>query len=94
MRRLASFFRLGFGATALVTISTSCDTFEGLPTDAGCARCHEEIAAVYGRTVSFSKSQLARAHALLRERLADGAPALPQLATAQRGLAAQGRVAP
>lgn len=35
MRRLASFFRLGFGATALVTISTSCDTFEGLPTDAG-----------------------------------------------------------
>src|SRR5690606_19529782 len=30
---------------------------------------HEEIARLFGRTVSFSKSQLARAHARLRERL-------------------------
>lgn len=40
---------------------------------------HEEIAAQFGRTVSFSKSQLSRAHALLRAQLADhraaGAPA-------------------
>lgn len=28
---------------------------------------HEEIARQFGRTVSFSKSQLARAHARLRE---------------------------
>ncbi len=27
---------------------------------------HEEIAEAFGRTASFSKSQLARAHALLR----------------------------
>ena len=32
---------------------------------------HEEIAAQFGRTVSFSKSQLARAHARLRVQLAD-----------------------
>lgn len=31
---------------------------------------HEEIAAAFGRSVSFSKSQLARAHALLRGELA------------------------
>jgi RNA polymerase sigma-70 factor, ECF subfamily len=30
---------------------------------------HREIAAAFGRTVSFSKSQLARAHRQLRERL-------------------------
>ncbi len=34
---------------------------------------HEEIGAAFGRTVSFSKSQLARAHALLRSQLTDGA---------------------
>ena len=34
---------------------------------------HEEIAAQLGRTPSFSKSQLARAHARLRLVLADGA---------------------
>lgn len=32
---------------------------------------HQEIAALMGRTVSFSKSQLSRAHARLRELLAD-----------------------
>jgi len=36
---------------------------------------HEEIAAVFGRSVSFSKSQLSRAHALLRERLSDAGSA-------------------
>lgn len=35
---------------------------------------HEEIAALFGRSVSFSKSQLSRAHALLRAALADGSP--------------------
>jgi len=56
---------------------------------------HEEIAAVFGRTVSFSKSQLSRAHALLRERLADSAPVVPRMdAPVERGLAASGRVAP
>lgn len=55
---------------------------------------HEEIAAVFGRTVSFSKSQLSRAHALLRERLAESAPAAPRLAAPEEGLAAPGRVAP
>jgi RNA polymerase sigma factor (sigma-70 family) len=49
---------------------------------------HEEIAAVFGKTVSFSKSQLSRAHALLRERLSDARPAVG------RGLAAQGQVMP
>lgn len=34
---------------------------------------HDEIAAAMGRTVSFSKSQLARGHARLRERLGDAA---------------------
>ncbi len=33
---------------------------------------HDEIAAMAGRTASFSKSQLARAHARLREMLAPG----------------------
>jgi RNA polymerase sigma factor (sigma-70 family) len=54
---------------------------------------HEEIAAVFGRTVSFSKSQLSRAHALLRERLSESAAA-PRVALPESGLAAQGRVAP
>jgi RNA polymerase sigma factor (sigma-70 family) len=47
---------------------------------------HGEIAAAFGRTESFSKSQLARAHALLRARLADPAqqqPLLPVDAAAQ-----------
>lgn len=40
---------------------------------------HEEIAAQFGRSLSFSKSQLSRAHALLRAQLADhqSDPALP-----------------
>ncbi len=40
---------------------------------------HEEIAAQFGRSLSFSKSQLSRAHALLRAQLADhhAEPALP-----------------
>jgi len=33
---------------------------------------HAEIARLYGRTASFSKSQLARAHAALREALEPG----------------------
>jgi RNA polymerase sigma-70 factor (ECF subfamily) len=32
---------------------------------------HEEIAALFGRSISFSKSRLSRAHALLREQLVD-----------------------
>jgi RNA polymerase sigma-70 factor (ECF subfamily) len=32
---------------------------------------HEEIAALFGRSVSFSKSRLSRAHALLRAQLVD-----------------------
>lgn len=56
---------------------------------------HEEIAAVFGRTVSFSKSQLSRAHALLRARLSESAPSLDRLvAPVEHGLAAQGRVNP
>jgi RNA polymerase sigma-70 factor (ECF subfamily) len=35
---------------------------------------HAEIARLLGRTASFSKSQLARAHARLRERLGDDRP--------------------
>jgi RNA polymerase sigma-70 factor (ECF subfamily) len=35
---------------------------------------HEEIAAQMGRSVSFSKSQLSRAHARLRAVLRDDAP--------------------
>jgi RNA polymerase sigma factor (sigma-70 family) len=49
---------------------------------------HEEIAALFGRTVSFSKSQLSRAHALLRAALADQTPAARPLPA--EGLAAQG----
>jgi RNA polymerase sigma-70 factor (ECF subfamily) len=47
---------------------------------------HEEIAAQFGRSVSFSKSQLSRAHAQLRAQLADHRPA-PALPVA--GVAAQ-----
>ena len=36
---------------------------------------HEEIAELMGKTVSFSKSQLARAHARLRRLLAEGGEA-------------------
>ncbi len=36
---------------------------------------HEEIAGQMGKTVSFSKSQLARAHARLRRMLDEGAQA-------------------
>ncbi len=32
---------------------------------------HEEIAGLFGRSISFSKSQLSRAHALLRAQLSD-----------------------
>jgi RNA polymerase sigma-70 factor (ECF subfamily) len=51
---------------------------------------HEEIGAAFGRTVSFSKSQLARAHALLRSQLADDAAAISPLLPAP--IAAQGQV--
>ncbi|HWL62388.1 MAG TPA: RNA polymerase sigma factor [Steroidobacteraceae bacterium] len=51
---------------------------------------HEEIAALFRRTTSFSKSRLARAHALLRAALDDHRPADRQLPAA--GLAAQGQV--
>jgi RNA polymerase sigma-70 factor (ECF subfamily) len=51
---------------------------------------HEEIGAAFGRTVSFSKSQLARAHALLRTQL--GEHAGPKPALLQPGIAAQGQV--
>ncbi len=51
---------------------------------------HEEIGAAFGRTASFSKSQLSRAHALLRVQLADHAPAQPPLPRAD--IAAQGQV--
>jgi RNA polymerase sigma-70 factor (ECF subfamily) len=37
----------------------------------GLGLSHEEIAAQFGRTTSFSKSQLSRARALLRAQLAD-----------------------
>jgi RNA polymerase sigma-70 factor (ECF subfamily) len=50
---------------------------------------HEEIGAAFGRTVSFSKSQLARAHALLRTQLGEQAGPQPLL---QPGIAAQGQV--
>lgn len=50
---------------------------------------HEEIAALFGRSVSFSKSRLARAHALLRAALGDAAPAAPLPAD---NLAAQGQL--
>jgi len=51
---------------------------------------HEEIGAAFGRTVSFSKSQLARAHALLRSQLADDAVTATPLLAAK--IAAQGQV--
>jgi len=47
---------------------------------------HAEIAALFGRTVSFSKSQLSRAHALLRAQLAEEpapAPMAPPAVPAQ-----------
>jgi RNA polymerase sigma factor (sigma-70 family) len=50
---------------------------------------HEEIAAAFGRTASFSKSQLARAHALLRASLSDRSQLQPVL---RRDIAAQGQV--
>lgn len=51
---------------------------------------HEEIAALFDRSTSFSKSQLARAHALLRAALADHRPEA-RTAPAE-GLAAQGHL--
>jgi RNA polymerase sigma factor (sigma-70 family) len=50
---------------------------------------HDEIAAAFGRSTSFSKSQLARAHALLRGMLADPALSQPLL---RPDIAAQGQV--
>jgi RNA polymerase sigma factor (sigma-70 family) len=50
---------------------------------------HQEIAAAFGRTTSFSKSQLARAHALLRAMLSDPTPSQPTL---RPDIAAQGQV--
>jgi len=52
---------------------------------------HEEIAALFGRTVSFSKSQLSRAHALLRAQLSEP---LPQAPLAQPPMPAPGQVSP
>jgi RNA polymerase sigma-70 factor (ECF subfamily) len=52
---------------------------------------HGEIAALFGRTASFSKSQLSRAHALLRAELSDAVPAAP---LAQPELPAPGQVSP
>lgn len=51
---------------------------------------HQEIATQFGRTVSFSKSQLARAHALLRARLDSQAPAVHPVAA--ESIAAQGQL--
>lgn len=51
---------------------------------------HEEIAALFRRTTSFSKSQLARAHALLRAELEGAVPEVP--AVPADSLAAQGQV--
>ncbi|MDQ2639692.1 MAG: sigma-70 family RNA polymerase sigma factor [Pseudomonadota bacterium] len=51
---------------------------------------HEEIAALFRRTTSFSKSRLARAHALLRAALDDHRP--PERQLPAEGLAAQGQV--
>lgn len=51
---------------------------------------HEEIAALFGRSTSFSKSQLSRAHALLRARL-EGQPP-PARPLPAEGLAAQGQL--
>jgi DNA-directed RNA polymerase specialized sigma24 family protein len=47
---------------------------------------HEEIGALFGRSTSFSKSRLARAHALLRAQLVDHRAAHPVSAGA--GIAA------
>jgi RNA polymerase sigma factor (sigma-70 family) len=46
---------------------------------------HEEIAAAFGRTTSFSKSQLSRAHARLREVAAAGGAARASHAASWRG---------
>jgi RNA polymerase sigma factor (sigma-70 family) len=51
---------------------------------------HEEIAALFRRTISFSKSQLARAHALLRAELVDHRP--PVRPVIAEGYAAQGQL--
>ena len=51
---------------------------------------HEEIGSAFGRSVSFSKSQLARAHVLLRAQLSDGAVRSVPLLPAE--IAAQGQV--
>lgn len=51
---------------------------------------HGEIAALFGRTVSFSKSQLSRAHALLRAQLSEPAPNVVSLV--QPEMPAPGRV--
>jgi RNA polymerase sigma factor (sigma-70 family) len=51
---------------------------------------HEEIAVLFGRSVSFSKSQLARAHALLRAEL--GEPVIEPAPVAADHLAAQGHL--
>lgn len=51
---------------------------------------HEEIAVLFGRSISFSKSQLSRAHALLRARLEDQPP--PARPLPAEGLAAQGQL--
>jgi RNA polymerase sigma-70 factor (ECF subfamily) len=47
---------------------------------------HEEIGALFGRSISFSKSRLSRAHALLREQLVDHRATAPVSAGA--GMAA------
>jgi RNA polymerase sigma-70 factor (ECF subfamily) len=52
---------------------------------------HGEIAALFGRTVSFSKSQLSRAHALLRAQLCEEVPQAP---LAQPQMPAPGQVSP
>lgn len=50
---------------------------------------HDEIAALFGRSTSFSKSQLARAHALLRAELGERDEASARVRAEQ--LAAQGQ---
>ncbi len=52
---------------------------------------HGEIAALFGRSVSFSKSQLSRAHALLRAQLSE---AVPAASLAQPEMPAPGQVSP
>jgi RNA polymerase sigma-70 factor (ECF subfamily) len=51
---------------------------------------HAEIATTFARTPSFSKSQLARAHALLRAQLSE--PARSPVALVRTSIAAQGQV--